>query len=50
MTCENFGKNGENEIIPAYSWFFENETSNMTYCATVMMERMKRRKKIIENG
>ena len=50
LTCESFGKYGENEIIPAYCWFFANKTSDIIYCARVMMERMKTRQKIIENG
>ena len=39
LTCETFGKLGEDEIIPAYSWFNEN-TSDMIYCPKVMLERM----------
>ena len=50
LTCETFGKYGEDERIPVYSWFFENKTSDMIYCTKVMMERLKTRKRIIENG
>ena len=50
LTCEAFGQYGENQVIPAYSWFYENKTSDMIYCAKVMMERMKMRKRILENG
>ena len=50
LTCGQYGEYGENEIIPAYSWFFCEETSDMIYCAKVMMKRMKVRKEIFENG
>ena len=50
LTCEAFGQYGENQVIPAYSWFHENKTSDMIYCSKVMMERMKMRKRILENG
>ena len=50
LTCGQFGKYEENEIIPAYSWFFDGKISDMVYCAKVMMKRMKARKVILENG
>ena len=50
LTCESFGKYEENEEIPSYSWFFRNKTSDMIYCAKVMMDRMKARKRLLENG
>ena len=29
MTCEIFGKYQESEIIPAYSWFYDNNTNDI---------------------
>ena len=50
LTCGQFGVYEENEIIPAYSWFFNEKTSDMIYCAKVMIKRMKVRKVLFENG
>ena len=44
LTCEQFGEYEENEIIPAYSSFYNEKTSDMIYCTKVMIKRMKVRK------
>ena len=38
------------KIKPQYSWFHCGSVSDMAYCGKVMIERMKIREKIIENG
>ena len=50
LTCGQYGEYKENEKIPACSWFYSDKTSDMMYCAKVMMKRMKVRKEIFENG
>ena len=36
--------------IPTYSMFYGENTSDMIYCAKKMIERMKTRKRLYENG
>ena len=50
LSCDGFGSYKREEIKPQYSWFHCGSVSDMVYCAKVMIERMKIREKIIENG
>ena len=50
LSCASLGKYEKNVTKPLYEWFFSNLVSDMVYCAKVMMERLKFRQKIIENG
>ena len=49
QNCD-FGLYAENEKIPTYSLFYGKKTSDMIYCAKVMIEMMKIRKILYENG
>ena len=37
LTCETFGKYGEDEIIPVYNWFYENKISDIITFAQYIM-------------
>ena len=50
LSCDSSGSYKREEIKPQYSWFYCGSVSDMVYCAKVMIERMKIRGKIIENG
>ena len=49
LSCEGFGETLlENQ--PKYEWFYSNEVQKMIDCAKVMIQKLKKREKLIENG
>ena len=49
LSCEGYDETLlENQ--PKYEWFYNNEVQKMIDCAKVMIKKLKKREKMIENG